>query len=51
MLRDAGHEASAIPGETSQFDVLAGGSLVFSKEETGRFPEDYEIVRALAGRA
>ena len=50
MLRDAGHEASAIPGEKSQFDVLAGDSLVFSKEETGRFPEEYEIVRALAAR-
>jgi predicted Rdx family selenoprotein len=50
VLRDAGHEASAIPGEKSQFDVRAGGELVFSKHEAGRFPEDYEIVRELAGR-
>jgi hypothetical protein len=50
VLRDAGHEASAIAGEKSQFDVRAGGDLVFSKQEIGRFPEDYEIVRALAGR-
>jgi hypothetical protein len=50
VLRDAGHEASAIPGEKGQYDVLARGELVFSKHEAGRFPEDYEIVRVLAAR-
>ena len=51
MLVDAGHEAAPIPGGTGQFDVLADGDLVFSKHEAGRFPEEHEIVRALAGRA
>jgi hypothetical protein len=27
--------------------VLADGALVFSKHETGRFPEDGEILEAL----
>jgi selT/selW/selH-like putative selenoprotein len=51
VLVDAGHEATPIPGETGQFDILADGELVFSKDESDRFPEEHEIVRALAGRA
>jgi hypothetical protein len=31
--------------------VLADGELVFSKQTVGRFPEEHEIVRALAARA
>jgi hypothetical protein len=38
-----------IPGETSQFDVLNGGDLVFSKQREGRFPEHDEILAALSG--
>ena len=34
-------------GETSQYDVVADGRLVFSKQEQGRFPEHAEIVAAL----
>ena len=34
-------------GEKSQFDVLADGKLIFSKQREGRFPEDDEIIRAL----
>jgi len=33
-------------GSKGQFDVLADGELVFSKQEEGRFPETAEI-RAL----
>jgi predicted Rdx family selenoprotein len=40
--------ASTTPGARSQFDVLANGRLVFSKQAKGRFPEDGEIVRLLA---
>jgi hypothetical protein len=42
------HEASAVSGEKSQFDVIADGRLVFSKQREGRFPEAEEIIRALA---
>ena len=50
MLNGEGHDASATEGEHSQFDVLADGDLVFSKQREGRFPEEHEIVAALADR-
>jgi hypothetical protein len=34
-------------GEKSQYDVLADGRLVFSKEAMGRWPELAEILAAL----
>jgi hypothetical protein len=37
-----------VPGEKSQYDVLAGGRLVFSKQREGRFPELDEILAALS---
>jgi hypothetical protein len=42
------HEAEVVSGEKSQFDVVADGNLVFSKQKEGRFPEHDEIIRALA---
>ena len=36
------------PGETGQFDALADGRLMFSKQTEGRFPEEDEILTALA---
>ena len=36
-----------MPGEKSQYDVLADGRLVFSKQREGRFPEPDEILAAL----
>lgn len=47
MLNDAGHEAVAVEGERSQYDVVADGSLVFSKQREGRFPEEDEVVTLL----
>jgi selT/selW/selH-like putative selenoprotein len=46
-LNAEGFDAEAIPGGKGQFDVDADGALVFSKHETGRFPEDGEILEAL----
>jgi predicted Rdx family selenoprotein len=40
------HDARIEPGGKGQFDVLADGKLLFSKSESGRFPEHAEI-RAL----
>ena len=37
----------ATPGATGQFDVFAGGELIFSKKETGRFPEERELIQLL----
>jgi predicted Rdx family selenoprotein len=42
------HTAEVVSGEKSQFDVLADGKLIFSKQREGRFPEHEEIVTALA---
>jgi selT/selW/selH-like putative selenoprotein len=42
------HDAAAEEGSKGQFDVLADGELVFSKQEQGRFPDAAEI-RSLIG--
>jgi selT/selW/selH-like putative selenoprotein len=46
---DAKTEATATmtPGQTSQFDVLVDGQLIFSKQAEGRFPESDEILGQL----
>jgi len=41
------HEAEPVSGEKSQFDVVADGDVIFSKQREGRFPEPDEIIRAL----
>ena len=48
MLTDSGIAASIAEGANSQFDVLADGELVFSKQREGRFPEEDEILQLLA---
>jgi selT/selW/selH-like putative selenoprotein len=49
-LSGRGFDAEAVAGETGQFDVRAGDRLVFSKAETGRFPDDGEVLTALEPR-
>jgi predicted Rdx family selenoprotein len=44
VLNANGIAASAIEGEHSQYDVLADGELVFSKQREGRFPEEDEVL-------
>jgi hypothetical protein len=46
-LTDQGYQAQAIEGAKSQYDVIADGRLVFSKQAEGRFPERDEILSAL----
>jgi predicted Rdx family selenoprotein len=41
------HTAEAVLGEKSQFDVVADGNVIFSKQREGRFPEEDEIITAL----
>ena len=48
MLGATGHEARAVEGQKSQYDVVADGKLVFSKQAEGRFPEEDEIVGMLS---
>lgn len=47
MLSEAGHDAAAVEGAKSQYDVVADGELVFSKQREGRFPEEDEVVALL----
>jgi selT/selW/selH-like putative selenoprotein len=49
-LQGHGIDATATTGRTGQFDVLRDGELVFSKAEHKRFPDEAEILAALAGR-
>jgi hypothetical protein len=46
-LNGIGHIAEMAEGEKSQYDVLADGKLVFSKQREGRWPELGEILAAL----
>ena len=43
-LGQRGHDASAVSGARSQFDVFADGNLIFSKQREHRFPELDELV-------
>jgi selT/selW/selH-like putative selenoprotein len=47
-LESNGIAAQDIPGGKGQFDVVRDGELVFSKHETGRFPENDEVVALLS---
>jgi predicted Rdx family selenoprotein len=39
-----GHAPVAIePGKSGQFDLLIGGTLAYSRYETGRFPSDADL--------
>jgi predicted Rdx family selenoprotein len=46
-LSGQGFDAEATPGGKGQFDVLADERLVYSKHETGRFPDDGEVLALL----
>ncbi|MEP7224377.1 MAG: Rdx family protein [Actinomycetota bacterium] len=48
MNESTAHEAGVVSGEKSQFDVVADGNLIFSKQKEGRFPEHDEIIRSLS---
>jgi predicted Rdx family selenoprotein len=48
VLNANGIDASAREGEHSQFDVVADGELVFSKQREGRFPEEDELLGLLS---
>ena len=47
-LGERGHDAAPVEGRRSQFDVVADGNVVFSKEREHRFPEVDEILSALS---
>lgn len=42
-----GVESELISGSGGIFDVVADGKLIFSKHETGRFPDPDEVIESL----
>jgi predicted Rdx family selenoprotein len=44
-LNGVGHLAEMHEGEKSQFDVVADGVVVFSKQREGRFPDAVEVLQ------
>jgi predicted Rdx family selenoprotein len=50
-LQARGYDSIETPGQKSQFDVVADGRLVFSKQQEGRFPDEGEIFDALSEQA
>lgn len=47
-LNAVGHIAEMQPGVKSQFDVIADGELVFSKQQVGRHAEPGEVLALLS---
>ena len=39
-----------VPGKGGVFDVVVDGKLIYSKHQTGRFPEHAEVLEGLAAR-
>ncbi|HEU5213896.1 MAG TPA: hypothetical protein VFU10_14090 [Gaiellaceae bacterium] len=37
-----------LEGRKSQYDVIADGTIVFSKQSVGRWPDDGEVLAALS---
>jgi hypothetical protein len=37
-----------LEGRQSQYDVIADGRVVFSKQDVGRWPDDGEVLAALS---
>lgn len=50
MKEALGIETDLIRGDNGVFDVVVDGERIYSKHETGRFPENAEIVRAIEAR-
>ena len=49
-LQHAGFEASISEGAKSQFDVVADGETVFSKQAVQRWPDEGEVLALLRSR-
>ncbi|MSP23898.1 MAG: hypothetical protein EXR75_01795 [Myxococcales bacterium] len=47
MASKTGAVATLTPGGKGEFTVLADGKKLWDKHETGRFPEDAEILSQL----
>jgi predicted Rdx family selenoprotein len=48
-LNQSGHDATIEEGAKGQYDVVADGKVLFSKQAEGRFPEHAEVRDLLGG--
>ena len=46
-LNGLGHDAEMVSGEKSQFDVIADGDTIWSKQQVGSFPELPDVLAKL----
>ena len=44
-------EMTLVPSDGGRFEIFVDGDQIYSKLETGRFPEHREIVKAIESRA
>jgi len=49
LKQTLGAEVKLVEGSGGVFDVVVDGRTVFSKHETGRFPDPGEVVRLAQG--
>jgi selT/selW/selH-like putative selenoprotein len=49
LERELAASVKLLRGAGGVFDVVADGRLVYSKHETGRFPEPGEVARLIRG--
>ncbi|MCZ6784289.1 MAG: Rdx family protein [Proteobacteria bacterium] len=47
IMEKTGSEPELVRGDKGIFDVTVDGRLIFSKHETGRFPEHEEVLEQL----
>jgi selenoprotein W-related protein len=47
IREEFGVEPQLVKGDDGVFDVVVDGQMVFSKHQTGRFPEEEEVLEAL----
>ena len=47
IKRETGVDPELIKGDNGIFDVKVDGRLIYSKHETGRFPEHPEVLEQL----
>ena len=47
ISKEFGVDTKLIKGEKGEFEVVVDGELIFSKNETGRFPEHDEILKKI----
>jgi len=47
LKKHCGHEVELIKSSGGVFEVVVDGTLVYSKKETGEFPDEQELVKKL----